>query len=120
MMPIKLASQIIKASAKGSLKKAAKEADEIPRYTQSKGFKALEKAQKNSGPEAVLRDVEKAGAVALGSAYLGAAGKTSLEDKETEKPPKEESEEKSYKRGGKVSSASKRADGCCIRGKTKA
>jgi hypothetical protein len=25
-----------------------------------------------------------------------------------------------YKAGGKVSSASKRADGCCIRGKTKA
>ena len=25
-----------------------------------------------------------------------------------------------YKKGGKVSSASKRADGCCIRGKTKA
>jgi hypothetical protein len=27
---------------------------------------------------------------------------------------------KNYKIGGKVSSASKRADGCCIRGKTKA
>lgn len=27
---------------------------------------------------------------------------------------------KNYKAGGKVSSASKRADGCCIRGKTKA
>ena len=27
---------------------------------------------------------------------------------------------RSYKAGGKVSSASKRADGCCIRGKTKA
>lgn len=27
---------------------------------------------------------------------------------------------KAYKAGGKVSSASKRADGCCIRGKTKA
>ena len=27
---------------------------------------------------------------------------------------------KNYKTGGKVSSASKRADGCCIRGKTKA
>ena len=27
---------------------------------------------------------------------------------------------KNYKKGGKVSSASKRADGCCIRGKTKA
>lgn len=27
---------------------------------------------------------------------------------------------KGYKKGGKVSSASKRADGCCIRGKTKA
>ena len=27
---------------------------------------------------------------------------------------------KEYKKGGKVSSASKRADGCCIRGKTRA
>jgi hypothetical protein len=27
---------------------------------------------------------------------------------------------KAYKSGGKVSSASKRADGCCIRGKTRA
>jgi hypothetical protein len=27
---------------------------------------------------------------------------------------------KNYKAGGKVSSASKRADGCCIRGKTRA
>ena len=27
---------------------------------------------------------------------------------------------KAYKKGGKVSSASKRADGCCIKGKTKA
>lgn len=27
---------------------------------------------------------------------------------------------KNYKKGGKVSSASKRADGCCIRGKTRA
>jgi hypothetical protein len=27
---------------------------------------------------------------------------------------------KAYKKGGKVSSASKRADGCCIRGKTRA
>lgn len=27
--------------------------------------------------------------------------------------------DENYKRGGKVSSASKRADGCCIKGKTK-
>ena len=26
---------------------------------------------------------------------------------------------KAYKKGGKVSSASKRADGCCVKGKTK-
>jgi hypothetical protein len=109
-----------KMAAKKMGKQAAKEADEIPRYTEAKSYKALEKAQKNSGPEAVLRDVEKGGAVALGSALVGASGKSSLENKETEKPPKEESEEKKYKRGGKVSSASKRADGCAIRGKTRA
>lgn len=28
-------------------------------------------------------------------------------------------ENKAYKKGGKVSSASKRADGCCVKGKTK-
>ena len=102
MLPLKVLSNIVKASAKGSLKKAAKEADEIPRYTQSKSFKALEKAQKNSGPEAVIRDVEKGGAAALGTAYLGAAGKSSLEEKEPDTSAKESSEEKSYKRGGKV------------------
>lgn len=102
-----------KMAAKKLGKQAAKEADEIPRYTQSKSFKALEKAQKNSGPEAVIRDMEKAGAVALGSGFAGAAGKSSLEDQEPET-------ENSYKRGGKVSSASKRADGIAIRGKTRA
>jgi len=119
MMPIKLASQIMKASAKGSLKKATKEADEIPRYTEDKRFKALEKAQKNSGPEAALRDLEKGGAAALGMSFLGAAGESSLGEKEETAPAKKESEEKSYKRGGKVKSASSRADGCCIKGKTK-
>ena len=113
MMPIKLASQIIKAAAKTGAKKA----DDIPRYTQTKSFKALEKAQKNSGPEAVIRDVEKGGAAALGATLVGATGKSSLEEKE---PETEKSSENSYKVGGKVSSASKRADGCCIRGKTKA
>jgi hypothetical protein len=108
-----------KMAAKKMGKQAAKEADEIPRYTEAKSYKALEKTQKNSGPEGVLRDVEKGGAVALGSALVGASGKSSLENKETESSPKEASEEKSYKRGGKVSSASKRADGCCIKGKTK-
>jgi hypothetical protein len=29
------------------------------------------------------------------------------------------SKERSYKKGGSVSSASKRADGCCVKGKTK-
>ena len=107
-----------KVAAKKMGKQAAKEADEIPRYTQSKGYKALEKAQKNSGPEAVIRDMEKAGAIALGSGFAGAAGKSSFEEKE-DVSEKESSSENSYKRGGKVSSASKRADGCAIRGKTK-
>jgi hypothetical protein len=106
-----------KMAAKKMGKQAAKEADEIPRYTQSKSYKALEKAQKNSGPEAVVRDMEKAGAVSLGSALLGATGKSSLEETPS---PKEESSQKEYRRGGKVSSASKRADGCAIRGKTRA
>ena len=105
-------------AAKKMGKQAAKEADEIPRYTQSKSYKALEKTQKNSGPEAVLRDVEKGGVAALGSALAGAAGKSSLENKETPSP-KEESSGKEYSRGGIVSSASKRADGCAIKGKTK-
>jgi len=109
-----------KMAAKKMGKQAAKEADEIPRYTQSKGFKALEKAQKNSGPEAVLRDMEKGGAAALGMSLLGAAGESSLGEKEEAPPPKEESSKKEYRRGGKVSSASKRADGCAIRGKTRA
>ncbi len=104
-----------KVAAKKMGKQAAKEADEIPRYTQSKSYKALEKAQKNSGPEAVVKDMEKAGAVALGSSFLGAAGKSSLEDKDLEA----ENSENNYKRGGKVSSASKRADGIAIRGRTK-
>ena len=107
-----------KIAAKKMGKQAAKEADEIPRYTQSKGFKDLEKAQKNSGPEAVIRDMEKGAAVALGSSLVGATGKSSLGEKEAS-APKEESSEKEYRRGGKVSSASKRADGCAIRGKTK-
>ena len=109
-----------KMAAKKIGKKVAKEADEIPRYTEAESYKALKKAQKNSGPEAVIRDMEKGAAVALGSSLIGATGKSSLEEKEEEKPAKEESEEKNYKRGGKVSSASKRADGCCIRGKTRA
>jgi hypothetical protein len=33
--------------------------------------------------------------------------------------PKDDGGYKSYKKGGKVSSASKRADGCALRGKTK-
>jgi hypothetical protein len=41
-----------------------------------------------------------------------AAGKKSKEQAEAEA--------KGMKKGGKVSSASKRADGCCIRGKTRA
>ena len=107
-------------AAKKMGKQAAKEADEIPRYTQSKSYKALEKTQKNSGPEAVLRDVEKGSGAALGSALAGAAGKSSLENKETP-PPKEESSGKEYSRGGKVkvSSASKRADGIAVKGKTR-
>jgi hypothetical protein len=109
-----------KMAAKKMGKEAVKEADEIPRYTQSKSFKALEKAQKNSGPEAVIRDMEKGAAVSLGSALLGATGRSSLGEKEEAPPPKEESSEKEYRRGGKVSSASKRADGCAIRGKTRA
>jgi hypothetical protein len=109
-----------KMAAKKMGKQASKEADEIPRYTQSKGFKDLEKAQKNSGPEAVIRDMEKGiAAVSIPTAIQYAANKPSPEVKEEAPPPKEESSENSYKRGGKVSSASKRADGCCIKGKTK-
>ncbi len=115
-----------KMAAKKMGKQAAKEADEIPRYTQSKGFKALEKAQKNSGPEAVIRDMEKGvAAVSIPTAIQYAANKPSPKEKEEApppkeaSPPKEEASENSYKRGGKVSSASKRADGIAVKGKTR-
>jgi hypothetical protein len=37
-----------------------------------------------------------------------------------EKQALEAGKAKGYKKGGKVKSASERADGCCIRGKTRA
>jgi hypothetical protein len=44
----------------------------------------------------------------------------SLEDVFKGKPPKYKEPVEKKAKGGKVSSASKRADGCCIRGKTRA
>ena len=38
----------------------------------------------------------------------------------SQQPMQQQPMQKTFKKGGKVSSASKRADGCCVRGKTRA
>ena len=39
---------------------------------------------------------------------------------QAEQPPAQQTPQSSFKGGGKVKSASARADGCCVRGKTRA
>lgn len=75
-----------------------------------------------------IRDV--AGAVALPAAVYALGKQTAKEDKESDKKWREKQEsdaaarenQKEYgmKNGGKVRTASQRADGCAIRGKTRA
>jgi len=91
----------------------------------------------------IMEKVGKYGPYVLGAGFTGAAGAGIVEnqrklnedkkeqdmkrmreaeakDKEPTGSGKESlSKERSYKKGGSVSSASKRADGCCIKGKTK-
>jgi len=131
MMPIKLVSQIAKAAAKMGTKKAVKSADDIPDY--SKNIKAAETAAKK-------RDIAEkvaigAGTVAaapiaaeLGSRYgdqaeeLRERGRDRQEAEKSQKQYEiqDKQEGTGMKKGGKVSSASKRADGCAVRGKTRA
>jgi hypothetical protein len=47
-------------------------------------------------------------------------GETREESKKRRESFKEKQEQKKMAKGGKVSSASKRADGCAVRGKTRA
>ena len=86
-----------------------------------------------------LKDLAKSGALGLGTALIaknpdmlrgmgliGGAVANKLEDREDKKRREAEAAaagvpvQPGMKKGGKVSSASKRADGCAIRGKTKA
>ena len=120
-----------KMAAKKMGKQSAKEADDIPNY--SKSIKAAEAAAKK-------RDMAEkvaigAGTVAaapiaaeLGSQYgkqaeeLRERGRDRQEAEKSQKQyeAQDKQEGSGMKRGGKVSSASKRADGCAIRGKTRA
>ena len=125
-----LAKMAAKMAAKKTGKQTAKEADEIPDY--SKNIKAAEAAAKK-------RDIAEkvaigAGTVAampiaakMGSLYgeqLNERGNRIKEDAEKSQKQYEaqdKQEGRDMKKGGKVkaSSASKRADGCAIKGKTK-
>ena len=86
-----------------------------------------------------LKDLAKSGALGLGTALIaknpdmlrgmgliGGAVANKLEDREEKKRLQAEAAaagvpvQPGMKKGGKVSSASKRADGCAIRGKTRA
>ena len=110
-----------KMAAKKVGKETAKKADDIPDYMAPIRAKEAKKAKEALVDKAMIG----AGTVA-GGALAADAGRSSakrIDDAREEaeyKKASEESEEKEYRRGGKVSSASKRADGIAIRGKTRA
>jgi hypothetical protein len=75
-----------------------------------------------------MRDALKSGALGIGPAILaknpdllrgfGVVGNVMAEDIE-DRDEEKKRQQAGMKKGGKVSSASKRADGCAVRGKTK-
>jgi hypothetical protein len=125
-----LAKMAAKMAAKKMGKQSAKEADEIPTPNFSEMRKAKEAAAKK-------RDITEkvaigAGTVAampiaakMGSLYgeqLNERGDRIKEDAEKSQKQYEaqdKQEGRGMKKGGSVSSASKRADGCAIKGKTR-
>jgi hypothetical protein len=120
-----LARMAAKMAAKKFGKEAVKKSDDIP----VPNFYELRKAKEAEKAKDLLKERVAIGAATVGAIPVAAKmgslygeqlnEKTARMKEESEKPPKEESEEKSYKRGGKISSASKRADGCAIKGKTR-
>ena len=104
--------------------KARKIADEIERDAMRPNVRAAEKYIEGSPDENALMKVRRA--VTGAPILLGASGADMISypfrKKRSEEEMKELSREvaKGMKKGGKVKSASARADGCAIRGKTRA
>ena len=80
-----------------------------------KGAKDFEPKDTNYGPGPRFEDRD-AVMSPVGGAIGSGAEMRSLNMGKKSAAPKASSD---YKKGGKVSSASKRADGCCVKGKTK-
>jgi len=128
-----LAKMAAKMAAKKMGKQAAKEADDVP----APNFYEMRKAKEAEKAKDLLKEraVIGAGTVAampiaaeLGSRYgqqaedLRELGREKRASEKLQKQYEEQDKQESrgMKKGGKVSSASKRADGCAIRGKTRA
>ena len=72
-------------------------------------------AEKQARDEMAERKTQKA----IDKAYMGALTTTEPNPEPTKEPRDAVRGQKGYAKGGKVSSASARADGCCTKGKTK-
>lgn len=72
-------------------------------------------AEKQARDEMAERKTQKA----IDKAYMGALTTTEPNPEPNKEPRDAVRGQKGYAKGGKVSSASARADGCCTKGKTK-
>jgi hypothetical protein len=81
-------------------------------YEETSTEKAARKAREEANAKKGAEALKKADYEAFGS--HGDAARKGMEEGHMDQMGT------AYKKGGKVSSASKRADGCCIRGKTRA
>jgi hypothetical protein len=119
-----------KMAAKKMGKQAAKEADDIP----VPNFYQMGKAKEAEKAKDLLKERVAIGAATvaaapiaaeLGSQYggqlneRGARNKKEAEKSQKQYEAQDKQEGPGMKKGGKVSSASKRADGCAIKGKTR-
>lgn len=93
--------------------KAAKVAEEFVKREPSIGKFTKEAAEEGSKREPTLGDVTKM------AAEKGAKKEPKLGDISKKYPPSDDRIDPTFKKGGSVSSASRRADGCAMRGKTK-
>jgi hypothetical protein len=83
------------------------------RFEDSKLMERYERMQKHKES----KEKEAKGTASKGSSARGSAGGGGMNPTDIEKVPGKR--QLKFKSGGKVSSASKRADGCAVRGKTK-
>jgi hypothetical protein len=98
-------AQLVKDAAKRAASKVSDVVKNAPADDSSSGFR-------------LVKDVAKA-AEAASSAKSNVSDVGSLYKRLTASDVEEEKKKKGMKKGGKVSSASKRADGCATKGKTR-